>query len=130
MTKRKLFLGTVFLSILLGCMAYLYLYQEHRNIQEEDALFNTTSLELIKEYQSNLETTSAKYLDKIIKIEGMVTDVEKDNFTMDHIILCYTDSITIRRVEIGAPIKVKGRSIGYDELLETIKIDFTTITSN
>lgn len=130
MTKRKLFLGTVFLSILLGCMAYLYLYQEHRNIQEEDALFNTTSLELIKEYQSNVETTSAKYLDKIIKIEGMVTDVEKDNFTMDHIILCYTDSITIRRVEIGAPLKVKGRSIGYDELLETIKIDFTTITSN
>ena len=130
MTKRKLFLGAVFLSILLGCMVYLYLYKEHRNIKEEDALFNTISLELIKEYQSNVETTSAKYLDKIIEIEGKVTDVEKDNFTMDHSILCYTDSITIRRVEVGALLKVKGRSIGYDELLETIKIDFTTITSN
>ena len=58
-------------------------------------------------------------------ISGKVTEVEleNNNFTLDDAVLCYTDSIRIKEIKKNTNIVVKGRSIGYDELLELIKLD-------
>lgn len=130
MPKRKyllLFFLILILSVIIG---YTYLYKDHRNISTEKAQFTKNSKELIDEYQNNLEATTAKYLDKTIEVEGNVTDVENDSFTFNNIIVCYTDSVTIKEIKLATEIKVKGRSIGYDELLDYIKLDQVTIIKN
>ena len=106
------------------------MYKDHRDISTEKAQFTKKSKELVDEYQTNIEATTTKYLDKTIEIEGRITDIESDNFTLNNAIVCYTDSITIQKIKIDRTLKVKGRSIGYDELLEYIKLDQVIIINN
>lgn len=130
MRKRKyllLFFLILILSVIIG---YHYLYKDHRDISTEKAQFTKNSKELIDEYQKNFQATTTKYLDKTIEVEGNVTDVENDSFTLNNTIVCYTDSVTIKEIKLATEIKVKGRSIGYDELLDYIKLDQVTIIKN
>lgn len=130
MTKRKFFYLLSVLILLSGVIGYNYIYQDHRNIANENAHFKKRSKELIDEYQHDIEATTTKYLDKTIEIEGEVTAIESDSFTLNNAIVCYTDSLTIREIKLTTDIKVKGRSIGYDELLEYIKFDQITLINN
>ncbi len=106
------------------------MYKSHRDISKEKALFTMNSIELIKEYTANLETATATYLDKTIQLKGVVTEVDEESFTLNEVIVCYTDSITLLNIKNDSPIIVKGRNIGYDELLENIKLDQVTIINN
>lgn len=130
MTKLKYVFWGLLVVILLLVLGYFYMYKEHRDIGEERPDFSTTTVRLNQEYQEDIEAATMKYLDKIIELEGKVTDVESDNFTLDDVVLCYADSITMSRVKLNATLIIKGRSIGYDELLEYIKLDFITIMKN
>ena len=130
MRKRKylvVFLLTLILSVIIG---YNYMYKEHRNISSEKADFILNSQDLVNEYQIDLDEATAKYLDKTIELSGKVTDVESDNFTLNNVVICYSDSLTIQSLNITDNIKAKGRSIGYDELLEHIKLDQVTIINH
>jgi len=106
------------------------MYQDHRNIATENAQFKKKSTELIEEYQRDVQIATTKYLDKTIEIEGSVTAIDLSNFTLNNAIICYTDSLTMRKIKLASSIKVKGRSIGYDELLEYIKFDQITLINN
>ncbi len=130
MTKRKFYYLLSILILLSGVIGYNYIYQEHRNIAKENAQFIKESKDLIDEYQNDIETTTTKYLDKTIEIVGKVTAIDTDNFTLNNGIICYTDSLTMRKIKLATVIKVKGRSIGYDELLEYIKFDQITLINN
>lgn len=127
MRKRKYLLFFLFILILSIIIGYNYMYKEHRDISSEKADFTLTSKELMNEYKIDLDDATTKFLDKTIQLDGIVTDVESDNFTLNDVIICYTDSITIQNINITEEVKVKGRSIGYDELLEYIKLDQVTI---
>lgn len=130
MNKRKLLI-TISIAILLsGVIGYNYMYKSHRDISEEKAAFVLTSSELTKEFTADMEASIKKYLDKTIELNGRVTEIEKDNFMLDNTIVCYTDSITITQLIKNKLINVKGRSIGYDELLDLIKLDQVTISNN
>lgn len=111
-------------------IGYNYMYKEHRNISTEKAEFNTTAEVLIKEYINDLETNINRYLDKIIQLKGTITEVDKESFTLNKVIVCYADSITLSSVENNSSVIVKGRNIGFDELLELIKLDQVTIINN
>lgn len=130
MTKRKFFYLLSILILLSGVIGYNYIYQDHRDIAKENAQFKIKSKELIEEYQNDIEATTTKYLDKTIEIEGEVTAIDTDNFTLNNGIVCYADSLTMRKIKLATGIKVKGRSIGYDELLEYIKFDQITLINN
>jgi superfamily I DNA and RNA helicase len=110
-----------------GVLGYNYIYKEHRNISFEKAEFHLTSKDLIEDYQLNVDKATTKYLNKVVQISGKITDVENDNFTIDDVIVCYSDSVTIQSLKINITVTMKGRNIGYDELLENIKLDQSSI---
>lgn len=130
MSKRKFLYLISSLIVLSVYVGYNYMYKSHRDISKEKALFTMNSIELIKEYTANLETATATYLDKTIQLKGVVTEVDEESFTLNEVIVCYTDSITLLNIKNDSPIIVKGRNIGYDELLENIKLDQVTIINN
>ena len=130
MNKRKFFYLIIILVLLSGIIGYNYIYKSHRNISEEKATFTFLTVDFIKEFNTDIESSVEKYLDKTLQLKGKVTEIEQGNFMLDDVIVCYTDSITLLKIKKDKVINVKGRSIGYDELLDLIKLDQVTITNN
>jgi uncharacterized protein YacL len=123
MFKRKYVYIFAVIVILSLVIAYNYMYKSHRNIEDEKAVFYTESKAFQKEYVNDIDTATKKYIDKTIEVSGRVTEVDSDNFTLDDAIVCYTDKKTLEEIKLLDDVQVKGRSIGYDELLEIIKLD-------
>lgn len=130
MKKQKIILFLISVVVLSVIIGYNYMYKDHRDISSEEASFNTTADLLIKEYASDIDTSVKKYLDKTIQVKGKVTEIEQGSFTINNAIVCYTDSIIIKQIKNNFEILVKGRNIGYDEILDLIKLDQVTIINN
>jgi len=110
-----LFSGTYFL--------YNYLYQNHRNIQLEKAEVIVSAEGLIDFFKKN---ESEKVLNKILEINGLLTEIDSKSVTIDNKVQC-SFNFEIKDFKINQNITVKGRCIGYDELFEIVKIDQSSI---
>lgn len=114
--------------IVIGIIAYNYIYQEHRDIESETAEFVLNSTDLVNEFAINPSASEKKYLNKTIEVFGTITELNDRDLTLDNNIFCQFNS----KIEVGTSKKVsiKGRFIGYDELLDQIKIDQCSIVTN
>lgn len=117
-------IGILILILLFTIIAvYTYVYKSHKNITLETPAFISTPSSMIQEFSLDIDASSEKYLDKIIQLKGVVTTVENTVLVIDQIITCYFDDAVDRNVLLNHSITIKGRFLGYDELLEEIKID-------
>jgi hypothetical protein len=130
MRKRKFFYLIIVILFLTGFIGYNYIYKSHRNISEEKAKYTVNAVSFIKEFNNDIEASITKYLDKTIQLKGKITEIEQSNFMLNNAIVCYTDSITLTQIKKDLVVTVKGRNIGYDELLEFLKFDQITIINN
>ena len=106
-----------------GVLLYNYVYKDHRNIENEEPSFIVTSEDLITEFTSDDKIASEKYLDKTIQIIGVVTSLDGNVLQVESVISCYFKDTLNSNQLLNKKIEIKGRCIGYDELLEEIKID-------
>ena len=109
-----------------GFIGYNYIYQNHRNISTETAEYTLQASDLISEFLSNTEAAQAKYLNKTISIQGTITSISDNAITLNNSIFCSLLNST--KTLKNDLVSVKGRFIGYDDLLEEIKLDQCTIT--
>ncbi len=120
--KTKLIIALV-LIILGAYFAYNYMYQDHRDINNEDAVVNISASELIVFFNDN---KSEEVLNKTVQITGTITEIENNNITIDNTVQCSFDT-AIQNLNLKDIITVKGRCIGYDELFEVAKMDQSSI---
>ncbi len=125
MIKKIFILFIVIVSLVLG---YNYIYKAGRNIAKEEPLFKTNSVTLKKEFTKNQDSIIKKYLDKTIQVSGRLTAISKNNIVMDNFIAAelIDKSLLITK---GDMLIIKGRVIGYDDLLGEFKLDQGTIIS-
>ncbi|MFI0425589.1 MAG: hypothetical protein ACH34V_01420 [Flavobacterium sp.] len=125
--KKKLLIFVVFV-IFGGFLLYNYIYKEHRNIANETESFVVTVVDLKEDYSKNDSLANAKYLDKTIVIYGKITSMDLSN-KMLMIDTSLAAVIKDNNVELkqNDSIKLKGRFIGYDDLLEEFKMDECSI---
>ncbi|WP_177169102.1 OB-fold protein [Flavobacterium terrigena] len=119
---RKIVIGFVAIILVLF-IAYKYLYHEHRDISTEVASFSVSVNQLLKEFTEDETKANSKYLDKSIIIKGKVTSVDSPNKTIvldEKVFVLLTNS---PKVIANTEVSVQGRLIGYDSLLEEIKLD-------
>jgi hypothetical protein len=128
MFKGKTLPIFVIFLIVISILGHRYMYKSHRDISMEKADFSYTSDDLIEEFSNNVDLATKKFLDKTIQLSGQITEIETENFTLNNSIICYSDSLTIKHLKLMIRINVKGRSIGYDELLDDIKLDQVHLT--
>lgn len=124
--KRKLFIS-LGLAIVLLIMGYLYIYQDHRDIKTEQAEFDVSSIELFDQFLNDPIASEQKYLNKTIEISGKLSELKETDLTLDDHIFCQFSDPIFSELETNSPIKIKGRFIGYDDLLEQVKIDQSSI---
>ncbi|MBL4724882.1 MAG: hypothetical protein JKY73_05820 [Lutibacter sp.] len=120
MKKWRIF---IIVFIIGGVVFYNYVYKDHRDIENEEPSFIVTSENLIIEFTSDNKIASEKYLDKTIQIIGMVTSLDGNVLQVESVISCYFKDTLNSNQLLNKKIEIKGRCIGYDELLEEIKID-------
>lgn len=127
--KKKLFIIIPVVLIIIAIAGYKMLYKEHRDISSEEAEFTLTATALLNEFTSNESQANAKYADKTIVVSGKVTavDAASGTVTIDEILSATLKDKT-QQPAGQSTVTVKGRFVGYDDLLGELKMDQVTIT--
>ena len=122
--KKKILLFVF--TLCLFFLGYNYLFPDHRTINQEEALFNVEASILFDEFIDNSKQAENKYLNQTITVSGVITSFNNENIMINNKIFCKFDTI-MTEININDSTVVKGRCIGYDELLEEIKLDQCSI---
>lgn len=108
---------------------YRYTYQDHRDINSEKATYVVTIPLLEREFATNDSLAYAKYQDQTIELTAAITmvDIKNKAAVLDNkVFATFNDSLP-KNIISGKSIKIKGRFLGYDELLEEFKMDQCSI---
>ncbi|AXT19676.1 hypothetical protein D7030_09580 [Flavobacteriaceae bacterium AU392] len=123
----KKWIIVIIVLAIIGIGGYNYLYQDHRDIKTEAPEFVTTSEDISKEFIDDPIAAEKKYLNKTIEVQGSITELNTNDLTINSTIFCVFDVSITEELSLNKVVTVKGRFIGYDDLLEQIKIDQTNI---
>ncbi|TCN61267.1 hypothetical protein D0809_21445 [Flavobacterium circumlabens] len=126
---RKKILITISLFLIIGISVYLYSYKGHRDIESETADYVVTVHGLEKEFTSNDSLAYLKYQDKTIELTAQVTtiDTASNGIVMGEKIFATFKDPLPKDITSGKMLKIKGRFLGYDELLQEFKIDQSSV---
>ena len=120
-------MGILAVVILTAGLVYKTIYKPHVGIEDRELKFTGTTSELLKKVQED----PSLWQDVAVQLSGKVTEAEAKGFTLDQSVYCQLDFIsTFQKIKPGDPIVIKGRVIGYDDLLEELKLDQTIILTN
>jgi tRNA_anti-like len=141
--KRILLTGLIL--IIAGGAAVWYIFNEKfTDTKERKADYTVNALDLLKEFQQNDSAANKKYAEKIIVVNGRVTDTEAadttinvkmaDTLTDAYIIFAFQQQHLneAKQVKAGDSISIKGSCSGgiYSEILETEFVTFKRCTLN
>jgi len=119
--KKKIIFSVLFILALV--LAYNYIYQDHRDIETEQAEYTTTPDQIKNEFKADALASEKKYLNKTIEVSGLITEVNLKDITLNQTVFCQFEEDLNHGLKVDSNIKVKGRYIGYDDLLEQVKLD-------
>ena len=119
MKKKYLILLLVFVIVLI--VGYNYVYQDHRDIGSEKSSAKLNSTQLVENFLNSPKQADSLYLDKTIEITGTVTSIGDSDLVLNSKVFCTFEFVP--QVEMNSNITVKGRCIGFDDLLEEVKLD-------
>lgn len=123
--KKKLLVFVLVIAAVVSAIVYFYMYKEHRNIATETADFTITVADLQKEFMANDSAAYQKYQDKTIQIAGKISSTDDANKTIiidDKLFAAFLEKLPVDLVS-GKQITIKGRFLGYDDLVEEFKMD-------
>jgi hypothetical protein len=131
MSKKVKIIGILFVVVLLvGLSVFNYVFHGGaRDLATEEVSFNVNSKNITAEFMENVPLATKKYSDKAIVISGIVTAVTDSIVTIDNTIICNfkTPDTTIKNEQT---ISVKGRLVGFDDLMGELKLDQCSINKN
>ncbi|WP_213522877.1 hypothetical protein [Nonlabens sp.] len=118
---KKIVLIVFFIIVILGILGYNYLYQDHRDVVTSNATASYTSSELIDLFTDQDSANDTDALDQVIEVSGVATATSTNSITLDGQV--FIEFNTPHKVALNQTYTLKGRCLGYDDLLEEIKID-------
>ena len=80
----------------------------------------TDSHDLLWRFQMNEGT---ELINQVVQFRGKITGFDSLLVIMDHRLICNPDSTMVDDLIIGDSTTLKGRCIGYDDLLEELRLD-------
>ena len=115
-----------FFIVILVASVYVYIQKPHRDISAETVEFSISSDALLNEFLVNEANASTKFLDKTIVVYGTLTEIYNNFLAVDDKIYCKFD-VNTPQIPLNSFLKIKGRCIGFDVLLEQVKLDQCSI---
>lgn len=136
MKRKKTILVIVGVILVFVAVAAFYIYKEynrtHKDTAELKPEFSITATQLIKDFEMDEKSSDQKYWDKVVEVNGLVKDIQKDDRGFYSVVLgdtstkssvrCSMDSTHNREAESvqkGNRAILKGICTGFnaDELL-------------
>jgi hypothetical protein len=131
MSKKVKIIGIILVvALLIGFSVFNYVFHGGaRDLATEEVAFTVTSKNISDEFAANVAGATKKYSDKAIAVSGIVTAVSDSIVTIDNTIICNfkTPDTSIKNEQA---ITVKGRLVGFDDLMGELKLDQCTINKN
>ena len=134
MTKNKITLITIsllFFIAFFGTVFFTY-NKPHKDFSGAQADITLEAAKLYEHYQNNLSDANLKFLDKVLLVNGPVTELNSNLVIIGGNIVCSLDSSYVldTSIKLYDEISVRGRCIGYDDLFEEVRIDHCFIMQN
>jgi len=121
-TKSKIIIALLAIC-LVGIGVYTYvMHGGARDLTTEETQFAVSSKEIIGEFAKNPDAATKKYINKAVAIKGTITGVEGAQVMIDNSVSC-TFKQADASLKVGEMITVKGRIVGFDDLMSELKLD-------
>lgn len=118
--KSKIAFGVLFIIVIAVFSVYKYSTKPPAEIEDRSVDFTGTYKELFRE----IEINAALWQDKIVLISGEISSLDDKGFVLSKNIYCILKEVSIlKKITSKQNITIKGRIIGYDDLLEELKLD-------
>ena len=128
MKKLTIVFLVVFITLFV-LLAINFVYKPHKDIAKSTIDFKINAKEIYEKFSSNETEALKKYSNKVIESEGKVTtlDFENKNIILDSILFYQFDTAINKDIKLDQKITIKARLVGFDELMNEIKLDQSTI---
>lgn len=141
----KRILIALFLVLIAGVLIIWYVFSEKfTDTKQRKEHFTINAMDFLKEFQQNDSSANKKYAEKIIVVNGRVSETEAADTTVNiKMVDTTTDAYIIfafqrqyleeaRQLKIGDSVSIKGSCSGgiYSEILETEFVTFKRCTLN
>jgi hypothetical protein len=130
--KMKTFLIILGVIILGGIVAgpkikdYMVNNMGKRDLQSEEAAFTLKAKDFVTEFTTKEAEANKKYLEKPVVISGNITSASGKEIIIDGVVVCGFTAADAS-LKVGQPISVKGRVVGYDDLMGSVNMDQCSI---
>jgi hypothetical protein len=130
MNWLKRFKQAVKLLIVIGgfaSMVMCVIYNPHRDLELLDAQFKGD----ITDFKKTLSHSEHSWSGQIIELNGSLSNIEKGALVLNKNVFCQFERLpNVLSENKTSPIKIKGRFIGYDALLDEFKLDHCVLLNN
>lgn len=132
MNKRtKIAIGVLVIALISALAVYNYVFNTaHRDIASEAATASISAKNIRNQFEANEGLATTTFLDKVVEVKGEITDLEGLDITLSNGVQATLSAKDTLKLKKGSTITIKGRCVGYDELLEVVKIDQSTLIKN
>ncbi|KIA85542.1 hypothetical protein [Flavobacterium sp. AED] len=128
--KVKIIFVSLIVIAVVGLLGYNYvMHGGERNLTTEKTDFTVTSADITAEFTKNIDASNKKYLEKAVAITGIITSVNATEVIIDNTIICNLKKLD-SSTKKGQTVTVKGRIVGYDDLMGELKLDQCFIIIN
>ena len=118
--RSKILLGIVVIGAIVAFGVYKYAMQPPAEIESKKVDYTGTSTAFLAEVQKDF----AVWQDKVVVLSGTITSRDENGITLSNQIYCQLrDDVDKSAIQNATEITLKGRIIGYDDLLEELKLD-------
>ncbi|MFZ4679258.1 MAG: OB-fold protein [Flavobacterium sp.] len=125
MLKRVLkILGIIAIVLIVSFLSIRYYAYNvgKRDIQSEEPDFSVSSAAIVTEFSSNATASNKKYLEKPVSVSGIVTSINDKEVILDNSVNCNFSNAS-KTLKKDQKVTVKGRVVGYDDLLGEVRLD-------
>ncbi len=123
MKKSRIIAFLLLLIIVIGMWSYNYaMHGGARNLSEEAVCYTVTSKNITAEFTTDPFLANRKYLDRAVAVKGTVTHKKGNEIILDNVVVCVLSNPN-DSIKISQSITLKGRIVGYDDMMEEIKLD-------
>jgi hypothetical protein len=99
-----------------------------RDLKSEEAAYSLTAKEFVAKFVANELEANKKYLEKPVAISGKITSVNNKEIILDEVVVCVLTAVDSKLI-VGQTIVIKGRVIGYDDLMGSVNMDQCSINN-
>jgi hypothetical protein len=121
--KVKIIFITFVIISVFGFLGFNYVLRGgKRDVASEKSDYQADSKTISDAFVTNIDIANKKYLDKVIEISGSVTAIKDTIVTIDNNVIC-TFKIANKSIQKNQKMTIKGRIVGYDDLMAELKLD-------